>query len=74
VLNRLISPFGSRIRKLEGLAGGFVTGLALGIIWTPCTGPILAAVTTVAASGKIDTFVIALTIAYSVGVSVLLFF
>ena len=28
----------------EGVAGGFVLGLSLGIVWIPCTGPILAAI------------------------------
>jgi len=28
----------------EGVAGGFILGLSLGIVWIPCTGPILAAI------------------------------
>jgi cytochrome c-type biogenesis protein len=28
----------------EGIAGGFILGMSLGIIWIPCTGPVLAAV------------------------------
>ncbi len=28
----------------EGVAGGFILGLSLGVVWIPCTGPILAAI------------------------------
>lgn len=30
--------------KKEGIVGGFILGMSLGIVWIPCTGPILAAV------------------------------
>lgn len=28
----------------EGIAGGLVLGMSLGIVWIPCTGPILATI------------------------------
>ncbi|MCL7416088.1 MAG: cytochrome c biogenesis CcdA family protein [ANME-2 cluster archaeon] len=28
----------------EGVAGGFILGLSLGIVWIPCTGPILTVI------------------------------
>jgi len=36
----------------EGLKGQFTIGLLLGLVWSPCTGPTLGAVTTVAAQGQ----------------------
>lgn len=30
----------------EGLFGGFILGLSLGVIWTPCVGPILGSILT----------------------------
>ncbi|CAD6494373.1 MAG: Thiol:disulfide interchange protein DsbD [Candidatus Argoarchaeum ethanivorans] len=42
------------IRRLSatsggGVAGGFVLGFSLGIVWTPCIGPILGAILTMVA-------------------------
>lgn len=41
----------SRIH-LDGLAGQFIVGLLLGIIWSPCVGPTLGAATTLASQGQ----------------------
>jgi cytochrome c biogenesis protein CcdA len=38
--------------KLDGIAGQFVIGLVLGIIWSPCVGPTLGAATTLASQGQ----------------------
>lgn len=38
--------------KLDGLAGQFLIGLVLGIIWSPCVGPTLGAAITLAAQGS----------------------
>jgi cytochrome c biogenesis protein CcdA len=35
--------------KQEGLFGGFLLGLSLGIIWLPCVGPVLGSILTMAA-------------------------
>jgi len=37
---------------LDGLAGQFIVGLVLGIIWSPCVGPTLGAATTLASQGR----------------------
>lgn len=37
---------------LDGLPGQFVLGLLLGIIWSPCVGPTLGAVVTLASQGQ----------------------
>lgn len=36
----------------DGLAGQFVVGLVLGVIWSPCVGPTLGAATTLASQGR----------------------
>lgn len=38
--------------SLDGLAGQFVVGLVLGVIWSPCVGPTLGAATTLASRGR----------------------
>jgi thiol-disulfide isomerase/thioredoxin len=52
---------------------GFITGLSLGIVWTPCAGPILATIALLAATGKITFDAILVTIFYVIGVGVPLF-
>jgi cytochrome c biogenesis protein CcdA len=41
----------SRLR-LDGLAGQFATGLALGVVWSPCVGPTLGAAIVLASQGS----------------------
>ena len=38
--------------RVDGVAGQFVIGLVLGVIWSPCVGPTLGAATTLASQGK----------------------
>ena len=54
-------------------SGGFVTGLAMGVVWTPCSGPILASVATLAATNKVSLQVVVVTLFYVAGVSIPLF-
>ena len=49
------------------LGGGLLLGAALGLVFVPCAGPVLAAVTVVAASRDLGLDVVALTIAYALG-------
>ncbi|MEO9191014.1 MAG: cytochrome c biogenesis CcdA family protein [Acetobacteraceae bacterium] len=37
---------------LDGLAGQFVVGALLGVVWSPCVGPTLGAATTLASQGR----------------------
>ena len=69
-------PF-TRIPQLRvtGEHGGFILGLALGAVYVPCAGPVLAAITVAGATGKIGAHTVALTLAFGVGTAVpLLFF
>lgn len=49
---------------------GLIIGIALGLIWTPCAGPILATISTVAATGGITFTTILITLAYSTGAAI----
>lgn len=53
----------------DGFTGGLLVGATLGLVWTPCVGPILASVTTLALSGSVTAFAAAVTAAYAVGVA-----
>ena len=37
---------------VDGLAGQFIVGLLLGVVWSPCVGPTLGAATTLASQGR----------------------
>ncbi len=74
LISRLTGTIGQRFQtKGTGFLGGFITGLSLGIIWSPCAGPILASIATLAAAGKVSTEVIAITLSYAIGVGIPLF-
>lgn len=69
-VSKLSGQVGGNVQQGSGFGGGFILGLALGIIWSPCAGPILAAIATLAALGKVSTMVIAITISYIIGVGI----
>ncbi len=50
-----------------GFAGGVMVGATLGLLWTPCVGPILASVITLAASGSVTLGAATVTLAYALG-------
>jgi len=66
-LSRL-ARFGPRTRG-DGFWSGLGVGAALGFVCAPCAGPILAAVISVSASGGATAKVVAVALAYAVGLS-----
>ncbi len=67
----LEKPF-SRIpqRGVGSDRGGFVLGLALGTVYVPCAGPVLAAITVAGATGRIGAGTLVLTLAFAVGTAI----
>jgi cytochrome c-type biogenesis protein len=57
-------------RKPAGFAGTFLVGIAFAAGWTPCIGPILAAILTVAATEENVTQGIILLLIYSLGLGI----
>ena len=54
---------------------GFGLGLALGVLYVPCAGPVLAAIVVAGATAQIGLPIVVLTVAFAVGTAVpLLFF
>lgn len=72
-VSRLSSRFGATRPTGEGFVGGVLTGAALGIVWSPCAGPILAAVATLAATREISAEAVLVTLAFSIGIAIPLF-
>ena len=69
-------PF-SRIPQLQMSEGrsGFGLGLALGVLYVPCAGPVLAAIVVAGATGSIGFQTVALTLSFAIGAALpLLFF
>jgi len=53
-----------------GYWSGVVLGLGLGLVWTPCVGPIMASVISLALSQSVDSASVFITLAYALGTSV----
>jgi cytochrome c biogenesis protein CcdA/thiol-disulfide isomerase/thioredoxin len=72
----LEKPF-SHIPQLQMSEGrsGFGLGLALGLLYVPCAGPVLAAIVVAGATGAVGIDTVALTISFAIGAALpLLFF
>jgi len=72
----LEKPF-ARIPQLQVGQGksGFGLGLALGVLYVPCAGPVLAAIVVAGATGSIGLSTVALTVSFAIGAALpLLFF
>jgi cytochrome c biogenesis protein CcdA/thiol-disulfide isomerase/thioredoxin len=78
-LGYLIPPLGTLLerpfarvgtRQPSGRAGGFVLGLAVGVLYVPCAGPVLAAIAVVGATHRVGLTAVILTAAFAVGTAV----
>jgi cytochrome c biogenesis protein CcdA/thiol-disulfide isomerase/thioredoxin len=65
LLERPLARLGRR--PAGDLGGGVLLGAALGLVFVPCAGPVLAAVTVVAASRDVGLDVVVLTLSYALG-------
>jgi cytochrome c biogenesis protein CcdA/thiol-disulfide isomerase/thioredoxin len=77
-LGYLIPPLGAllerpfariRVRRPRG-GGGFALGLALGLLYVPCAGPVLAAITVVGATHRVGLTAVFVTAAFAIGTAV----
>ena len=51
----------------HGVIGGFVLGTTLGLVWTPCAGPVLGSILTVIATSKDTAWASLLLVVYAIG-------
>lgn len=73
-VSRLSSKFGpANKNKGDGFKGGFITGFSLGLVWSPCAGPILATIATLSATQAVNLGIVLVTIVYVTGVGIPLF-
>lgn len=74
---RLFSKFSGSAnsrKQRPGFVGGLLLGLSLGLIWTPCVGPILASVISLALTGTVTGSAFVITLAYAIGTAIPMFF
>ena len=57
-------------RPSGDLGGGFLLGVSVGLVFVPCAGPVLAAITVAGATFDVGGHAVALTAAYSVGAAI----
>ncbi len=80
ILEQFFSRISSVVSRVPFLSSqsnqdpSFVTGLfigiSLGLLWTPCVGPILASVITLALTGSTNFSALFITLAYSIGTAI----
>ncbi|KJL49401.1 Thiol-disulfide oxidoreductase YkuV [Microbacterium hydrocarbonoxydans] len=68
ILERPFQRFGQREVKNRG--NGFGVGLALGAVFVPCAGPVLAAIIVAGSTGRIGAGTVLLTVSFAIGVAV----
>lgn len=57
-------------RQHDGALGGLVLGTTLGLVWTPCAGPVLGSILTLVATQKNAAWAGTLLIAYAIGAAI----
>jgi cytochrome c biogenesis protein CcdA/thiol-disulfide isomerase/thioredoxin len=65
-----IAALGARRGAARQDRGAFVLGLGLGVLYVPCAGPVLAAITVAGATGNIGPGTVALTVSFAVGAAI----
>lgn len=73
LLNKRKFESQSKNSDSNGFFAGVLTGFSLGAVWTPCVGPIMASVITLAISQSLDAGAVFITLSYALGTSIPLF-
>ena len=75
-LSRPLVALGNRINdesyRQQGLAAALLSGMAIGLLWSPCAGPILGAILSLSVSGTSSVSVALLLTAYGSGCAAML--
>ncbi|MFJ8134219.1 cytochrome c biogenesis protein DipZ [Streptomyces hydrogenans] len=57
-------------RQVNKEGSAFALGLGLGLLYVPCAGPVLAAITVAGARGEISADIVVLTVAFALGTAI----
>jgi len=55
------------VKGRPNFVGGLLIGFSLGLLWTPCVGPILASVISLSITGEVSTQSALITFSYAIG-------
>jgi cytochrome c biogenesis protein CcdA len=61
---------GGSVASRQGVLGGFVLGTTLGLVWTPCAGPVLGSILTIVATSKDMAWASVLLVVYAIGAAI----
>jgi cytochrome c biogenesis protein CcdA len=76
LVERLFSKLAGSVptgQNRTGFGGGLLIGFSVGLLWTPCVGPILASVISLAITGTVTLDAFFITLAYSLGTAIPMF-
>jgi cytochrome c biogenesis protein CcdA/thiol-disulfide isomerase/thioredoxin len=76
LIERLFSMLAAFIpngQNRTGFGGGLLIGVSVGLLWTPCVGPILASVISLAITGTVTFDAFLITAAYALGTAIPMF-
>jgi cytochrome c-type biogenesis protein len=54
----------------QGVIGGFLLGTTLGLVWTPCAGPVLGSILTIVATSKDAAWASLQLVVYAIGAAI----
>lgn len=66
----LATSSAGRATSRQGNIGGFVLGTTLGLVWTPCAGPVLGSILTVVATSRDTAWASTLLVVYAIGAAI----
>jgi cytochrome c-type biogenesis protein len=58
---------GGNAATSQGMIGGFLLGTTLGLVWTPCAGPVLGSILTIVATSQDTAWASLLLVVYAIG-------
>ena len=64
------SRFSPKSVENPGFLGGILIGVSIGLVWTPCVGPILASIISLAITGSVSGQAALITLSYSLGTAI----
>jgi cytochrome c biogenesis protein CcdA len=69
-LNGRLAPGAASAMQRDGALGGLVLGSTLGLVWTPCAGPVLGSILTLVATSNNLAWAGTLLVAYAIGAAI----
>src|SRR6266480_2360579 len=70
LMSHLSGFAGVSVAENQGVLGGFLLGTTLGLVWTPCAGPVLGSILTVIATSKDAAWASTLLVVYAIGAAI----